>query len=244
MTSLAPERELSEEQNMADLLRVLVVDDEPAIRRFLRAALPGHKYVVFEVATGREAVAAVIEYRPDLIILDLGLPDLDGVQVTRNLREWSQTPIIILSVREGEADKVAALDAGADDYLTKPFGLSELLARMRVVMRRQGPEPGEPAVHAGNLTVDLARRIVTVNGTPVILTPTEYDILRVLATHAGRVMTHTQLLRQVWGMGYEDELHMLRVNISNLRRKIEPDPARPTFIQTEPGVGYRLRLPI
>ncbi len=223
-------------------VRVLVVDDESAIRRFLRVALSNHGYKVFEASTGQDALSCTIDDRPDLIILDLGLPDLDGVEVTRRLREWSSTPIIILSVREAEMEKVAALDAGADDYLTKPFGLSELLARMRVVMRRQASVADDPVVRSGDLTIDLARRIVTVGGEVVSLTPTEYALLRALALHPGRVLTHNQLLRQVWGLGYEAELHMLRVNLSNLRRKIEPDSTRPTYIQTEPGVGYRLRV--
>lgn len=221
--------------------RVLVVDDEPAIRRFLRTALGAHAYVVFEAATGQEGLAAVAVHRPDLVILDLGLPDLDGVAVTRQLREWSQVPIIILSVRGQEADKIAALDAGADDYLTKPFGAGELLARMRVALRRAVGPDSEPVFVQGELSVDLARRLVKVGDQEVTLTPTEYDLLRVLVTHAGRVLTHQQLLRQVWGVGYEQEQHLLRVNISNLRRKLEPDMARPRYIQTEPGVGYRLR---
>lgn len=223
-------------------VRVLVIDDEAPIRRFLHTALTTHGYRVLETSTGQEGLMRIMEDRPDLIILDLGLPDLDGVDVTRRVREWSQTPIIILSVREEEMQKVAALDAGADDYLTKPFGLSELLARMRVVMRHQVSPAGEPVVRSGDLTIDLARRLVTVGGDTINLTPTEYALLRALAVQAGRVLTHNQLLRQVWGMGYEDELHMLRVNLSNLRRKIEPDSTRPTYIQTEPGVGYRLRL--
>ncbi len=223
-------------------VRVLVIDDEAPIRRFLHTALTAHGYKVFEAGTGQEGLMRITEDRPDLIILDLGLPDLDGVDVTRRVREWSQTPIIILSVREQEMQKVAALDAGADDYLTKPFGLSELLARMRVVMRHQVSPAGEPVVRSGDLTIDLARRLVTVGGEIITLTPTEYALLRALAVQAGRVLTHNQLLRQVWGMGYESELHMLRVNLSNLRRKIEPDSTQPTYIQTEPGVGYRLRL--
>lgn len=223
-------------------VRVLVIDDEAPIRRFLRTALTTHGYKVFEASTGRDGLSRIVEDRPDLIILDLGLPDVDGLEVTQRVREWSQTPIIILSVREAETQKVAALDAGADDYLTKPFGLSELLARMRVVMRRQATPSAEPIIRSGNLTVDLARRLVTVEDAAVNLTPTEYALLRVLALQAGRVLTHNQLLRQVWGVGYENELHMLRVNLSNLRRKIEPDSTRPTYIQTEPGVGYRLRL--
>jgi two-component system, OmpR family, KDP operon response regulator KdpE len=223
-------------------LRVLVIDDEAPIRRFLRTALTTHGYKVFEAGTARDGVGRIIDDRPDLIILDLGLPDEDGVAVTRQVREWSQTPIIVLSVREAETEKVAALDAGADDYLTKPFGLSELLARMRVAMRRTAKEPEEPVVRTGQLTVDLARRTVAVADSVIGLTPTEYALLRALAQHPGRVLTHTQLLRQVWGVGYENELHMLRVNMSNLRRKIEPDSTRPAYIQTEPGVGYRLRM--
>ena len=223
-------------------VRVLVIDDEAPIRRFLHTALTTHGYKVFEACTGQEGLAHIMEDRPDLIILDLGLPDMDGVDVARRLREWSQTPVIILSVREDEMQKVAALDAGADDYLTKPFGLSELLARIRVVMRHQVSPAGEPVIRSGDLTVDLARRLVTVNDVAVSLTPTEYSLLRALAIHAGRVLTHDQLLRQVWGVGYAGELHMLRVNLSNLRRKIEPDSTRPTYIQTEPGVGYRLRI--
>ena len=227
---------------MADThLRVLVVDDEPAIRRYLRTALGAHGYQIFEAATGQDGLAGAAVHRPDLIILDLGLPDLDGVQVTRQLREWSQAPIIILSVRGQETDKIAALDAGADDYLTKPFGAGELLARLRAAARRAaGPAP-EPVFVQGDLTVDLARRLVMVAGREVTLTPTEYDLLRVLVAHAGRVLTHQQLLRQVWGAGYEQDQHLLRVNISNLRRKLEPDAARPRYVQTEPGVGYRLR---
>jgi two-component system KDP operon response regulator KdpE len=221
--------------------RVLIVDDEPAIRRFLRVSLSAHGYAVFEASDGQAALSAVAADRPDLIILDLGLPDLDGIEVTRLLREWTHIPIIILSVRGQEADKVTALDAGADDYLTKPFGTGELLARIRVALRHTGQSDTEPVFASGDLTVDLVRRVVTVAGREVQLTPTEYDLLRVLVTHAGKVLTHRQLLREVWGIGYEQETHILRVNISNLRRKIEPDPARPRHILTEPGVGYRLR---
>ncbi len=179
--------------------------------------------------------------RPDLVILDLGLPDMDGIEVTRRIREWSKIPIIILSVREQEDDKIAALDAGADDYLTKPFGMGELLARIRTVIRRQTTGNSEPVLTIGGLVVDLANRLVTANGKEVQLTPTEYDILRALVIHAGKVLTNRQLLKQVWGEGYDD-LHILRVNISNLRHKLEPDPSRPTYIHTEPGVGYRLKV--
>jgi two-component system KDP operon response regulator KdpE len=221
--------------------RVLVVDDETSIRRYLRAALTALGFAVYESANGQEALNAVLTHRPDLIILDLGLPDIDGIEVTRRLREWSQTPIIILSVREAEQDKIAALDAGADDYLTKPFGTGELMARMRVVMRRQIGSVNEPIFTTGKLVLDFSRRLVSVNAKEIQLTPTEYDILRLLVTHAGKVLTHRQLLRQIWGEGYDD-MHILRVNISNLRSKIEPDPARPTYIHTEPGVGYRLKV--
>jgi two-component system KDP operon response regulator KdpE len=221
--------------------RVLVVDDEPAIRRFLRVSLAAHGYAVFEADSGQAALSAVVADRPDLIILDLGLPDLDGTEVTRLLREWTRIPIVILSVRGQETDKIAALDAGADDYLTKPFGAGELLARMRVALRRASQSGVQPVFTSGDLTVDLARRVVTVAGREVQLTPTEYDLLRVLVTDAGKVLTHRQLLRQVWGVGYDQEVHMLRVNVSNLRRKIELDPARPRYVLTEPGVGYRLQ---
>jgi len=222
-------------------VRVLVVDDDRAIRRLLQTSLGAHGYEVIEASTGHEALEAVIAHRPDLIILDLGLPDLDGVDVTRQLREWSQIPIIVLSVREHEHDKITALDAGADDYLTKPFGAGELLARLRVALRHTA-QPNEEAVFVlGGLSVDLARRAVTVRGAEVQLTPNEYALLRVFIQHAGKVLTHHQLLRDVWGPGYEHEKHLLRVNISNLRGKLEDEPARPQIILTEPGVGYRLR---
>ncbi|MBI5303528.1 MAG: response regulator [Chloroflexi bacterium] len=221
--------------------RVLVVDDELSIRRFLRTSLAAHGFTVFDVATGQEALSAVITHRPDLVILDLGLPDIEGLEVTQRLREWSKIPIIILSVHEHESDKVAALDAGADDYLTKPFGIGELLARIRVAMRHTLQPATQPAFTVDALTIDLERRVVTLAGQAVTLTPTEYDLLRVLVLNAGKVLTHHQLLRQVWGAGYESETHMLRVNISNLRRKIEADVSRPRYIITEPGVGYRLK---
>jgi two-component system KDP operon response regulator KdpE len=222
-------------------LRVLIVDDERAIRRFLRVSLAAHGYAVYEASTGQEALSAVIGDRPDLIILDLGLPDLDGIEVTRQLREWTHIPIIVLSVREGEATKVAALDSGADDYLTKPFGIEELMARMRVALRHATQPAGDPIFEVGELKMDQARRQVTISEDEVGLTPTEYDLLRVLVQHAGKVLTHRQLLRQVWGSTYETEIHLLQVNISNLRRKIEPDASRPSYILTEIGVGYRLR---
>jgi len=222
-------------------LRVLVVDDERAIRRFLRTSLTAHGYTVYEASSGQEALSAVVGDRPDLIILDLGLPDLNGIEVVRQLREWARTPIIVLSVREEEATKVAALDVGADDYLTKPFGIAELMARIRVALRHADQPAGEPVFEVGDLRMDRARRQVLMAGNEIVLTPTEYDLLRVLVQHAGKVLTHRQLLRQVWGGGYELETHLLQVNISNLRRKIEPDPSRPNYIITEVGVGYRLR---
>ncbi len=225
-------------------LRVLVVDDERAIRRFLRTSLAANGYVVFEATNGAEALEAVVRDRPDVMILDLGLPDMDGIQVTARLREWSPMPIVVLSVRDQEADKIAALDAGADDYLTKPFGVGELMARMRVVLRRIAHPETDPVFTTRDLVVDLARRLVRVRDRDVQLTPTEYDLLRVLVTHAGKVLTHQQILRQVWGLGYDSESHLLRVNISNLRQKIERNSARPEYIITEPGVGYRLRIEV
>lgn len=224
-----------------NLPRILVVDDERPIRRFLSASLGTH-YLVSEAASGMDAIQVAAAERPDLVILDLGLPDLDGVEVTRRLREWTQAPIIIVSVREQEADKIAALDAGADDYLTKPFGAGELLARIRVALRRAAQTENEPVFSSGDLVVDLTRRLVTVQAQPVTLTPTEYDLLKTLIKHAGKVLTHRQILRIVWGLNYENDTHILQVNISNLRRKIESDPARPAHIVTEPGVGYRLKV--
>jgi two-component system KDP operon response regulator KdpE len=204
--------------------------------------LTAHGYTVYEATNGQEAINAVLSDRPDIIFLDLGLPDFDGIEVTRRLREWSQTPIIILSVREAEQDKIAALDAGADDYLTKPFSTGELMARVRVAFRKLIKTPDDPVLQVDALRMDLSRRIVTVGDQEISLTPTEYDLLKILLQNAGKVLTHQHLLRQIWGTAYESEMHLLRVNISNLRRKIEADPARPTYIHTEPGVGYRMRV--
>ncbi|MBI1919904.1 MAG: response regulator [Geobacter sp.] len=229
------------EKTSTNLPRILVVDDEAAIRRFLRAALDTGEFSLHEAENGHAALAAATAVRPDIILLDLGLPDMDGVEVTRRIREWSQVPIIVLSVREREDDKVEALDAGADDYLTKPFGVAELVARIRVSLRRSLREPQEPVFRTGGLEMDLARRRVLVEGGEVQLTPTEYELLRLLVTHAGKVLTHGQILRQIWGVAYMEQPHVLRVNISNLRHKIEKDPSRPRHILTEPGVGYRLR---
>ena len=223
-------------------LRILVVDDERGIRRFLRTSLAAHEYQVYEADSGQAALTAALAHRPDLVILDLGLPDMEGLEVLRTLREWSAIPVIILSVREREEEKIAALDAGADDYLTKPFGVGELMARLRAALRRVAQTAPDPVFTVGDLTVDLAHRTVRTAGADVQLTPTEYDLLRVLVTHAGKVLTHHHLLREVWGFGYENELHLLRVNVSNLRHKLEPEPARPRYILTEPGVGYRLAV--
>ncbi len=222
---------------------VLVVDDEASIRRLLRVSLTSHGHHVVESSTGANALTAVAMNRPDLVVLDLGLPDMDGIEVVRQLRGWTQVPIIILSVRDHESDKVAALDAGADDYLTKPFGLRELMARMRAALRHSGQPVEEPVFQSGDLTVDFARRIVKVRGKEVQLTPIEYNLLRVLVLHAGKVLTLRYLFREVWGSPhkYEEEAHLLRVHISNLRTKIEIEPARPRHIITEPGVGYRLK---
>lgn len=221
--------------------RILIIDDERAIRRFLTTVLQAHNYQTFEATNGEEGLLAVASQRPDIVILDLGLPGMDGLEVLQRLREWSDVPVIVLSVRDQETDKIAALDAGADDYLSKPFGAGELMARLRAAMRRVAQATTEPVFHAGSLTVDMNRRLVTRDGEEIGLTPTEYDLLRVLITHAGKVLTHRQLLREVWGEGYSSDVHLLQVNISNLRRKLEPEPARPRYIITEPGIGYRFR---
>lgn len=222
---------------------IVVIEDEAPIRRFLRASLPLHGYRMLEAATAAEGIRHLAEQRPDLVILDLGLPDMEGLDVVRQIREWSEVPIVVLSARERESDKITALDAGADDYLTKPFGIGELLARLRVALRhgarRAAPEAA--TYEAGNWSVDLAARRVFVAGEEVHLTPTEYRLLTVLIRHAGKVVTHRQLLRELWGDEHEDAQHTLRVHISQLRRKLEPDPARPQHLMTEPGVGYRLR---
>jgi two-component system KDP operon response regulator KdpE len=229
-------------QKAEAMIRILVIDDERPIRRFLNASLSG-QYTVLEADTGEEGLRMAVSGRPDVIILDLGLPDMDGLEVTRRLREWTRTPIIIVSVRDQEETKIAALDAGADDYLTKPFGVGELTARVRAALRRIAQPESEPVFQKDDLTVDLARRNVLAHGQPICLTPTEYDILRLLVQHAGKVLTHNQLIRSIWGsesLNSEEDSHLLRVNVSNLRRKLETDPSRPRHIVTEPGVGYRL----
>ncbi len=219
---------------------VLVVDDEAQIRRFLQISLEAHGYRVHEARSGQEALAEAGRLRPDVMILDLGLPDQDGLTVLRRLREWSHVPVVVLSVRDHDEDKVALLDAGADDYLTKPFSLGELLARLRAAQRHSQPLPETAIFRSGPLAVDLARRAVTVGGAAVKLTSTEYALLRLFVQHAGKVLTHTQLLREVWGPGYMEETHYLRVYLAHLRRKLEADPANPKLLVTEPGVGYRL----
>lgn len=221
--------------------RILIVDDEPAIRRFLKTALADGEFALFLADNGHAALSAAVTVKPDVILLDLGLPDLDGVEVIKRIRQWSQVPIIVLSVRDREADKVKALDAGADDYLTKPFGVSELLARIRVMLRRSVQQTPEPVIRIDDLEVDLARRRVLLRGEAVALTPTEYELLRLLVTNAGKVMTHRQILKQIWGAAYLEQPHVLRVNISNLRHKLENDASRPRYIQTESGVGYRFK---
>jgi two-component system KDP operon response regulator KdpE len=218
-----------------------VVDDEPQIRRALRAGLVNHGYDVELAASGEDAMDAAASAPPDLVILDLMLPRMSGLDVCRELREWSAVPIIVLSARGQERDKVEALDLGADDYLTKPFGMAELLARVRAALRRTNGASASPILASGALRLDQARRLVTVGGEMVHLTPTEYEILRYLMTNAGKVVTHRSLLLAVWGPGYEDSTRMLRVFIAQLRRKIEPNHSRPTYVRTEPAIGYRFR---
>jgi two-component system KDP operon response regulator KdpE len=223
---------------------ILVIEDEAQIRRFICASLQGHGYRVIEAITGTEGLAHAATHQPALILLDLGLPDIDGLEVTQRVREWSELPIIVLSARGQENDKIAALDAGADDYLTKPFGVGELLARMRVALRhaeRTVQGQSDPVFAIGDLRVDLARRQVVVGDTEVHLTPIEYKMLATLIQHAGKVVTHNQLLNAVWGAAYATETPYLRVYMGQLRHKLEADPARPRYLITEPGVGYRLR---
>jgi two-component system KDP operon response regulator KdpE len=222
-------------------MKILVVDDERQIRRFLDASLGGC-YKIMEAENGGEAIVSAAVNHPDLILLDLGLPDMDGTEVTRRIREWSDVPVIVLSIRDGERDKVAALDAGADDYLTKPFGINELMARIRAALRRSNKKEIEVVNYQSDgLSVDLARREVRVNDHLVTLTPTEYSILRTFINHAGKVLTHQQLINEAWNGNSEASPHLLRVNISNLRQKIESDPAQPRHIITEPGIGYRFK---
>jgi len=218
---------------------VLVVDDELQMRRLLRVCLEGNGYRVLEAVSGQEALTLLAQRKPDILVLDLGLPDMDGVSVLKRLREWTQVPVVVLSVRDREEDKIAALDHGADDYVTKPFATGELLARLRVAQRHAIPLSEGSVFRSGNLEVDFTARLVKLNGKEIKLTATEYSLLRMLVRNAGRVLTHRQLLREVWGPTYEEQTHYLRVYIAHLRDKLEAEPAKPRFISTEPGIGYR-----
>jgi two-component system, OmpR family, KDP operon response regulator KdpE len=223
--------------------RILVIDDEPQIRKFLRISLGAQGYEVLEAESGEEGVSKCATTQPKLVVLDLGLPDLDGQQVIRRIREWSDVPIIVLSVRQNDGEKVSALDNGANDYVVKPFSIEELLARVRVAMRMRSPQETDATEFiVGDLVVDVPRHKVTVAGSIVKLTRKEFDLLRMLARNAGRIVTHRQILREVWGPAHEDDVHYLRVYIGHLRQKLGDDPANPQFIESEPGVGYRLIL--
>ncbi|NGZ77251.1 response regulator [Saccharibacillus alkalitolerans] len=220
--------------------RILIVDDEPQIRKLLKVTLAAHGYAVHEAATGEEGVLQAPLCHPDLIVLDLGLPDLTGMEVLERIREWSGVPVIVLTAKDREEDKIAALDAGADDYVTKPFGMGELVARIRVALRHTAKSVEEPVIRSGALTIDLAQRIVESGGERVKLTPTEYDLLKALASNAGKVVTQRQLLQRVWGSQHDEgDSHYLRIYIGHLRKKLEEDPSQPRLIVTEPGVGYR-----
>lgn len=229
-----------------DTRRILIVDDEPQIRKFLRISLEAHGYVVLEAIRGADGIAKCAAEQPDLVVLDLGLPDEDGKEVVCCIREWSQVPILVLSVRQSEPEKVAALDAGANDYVVKPFGIAELLARVRALLRSRHdtePDADGATIVVGDLAVDIARHEVRVAGEMMKLTRKEFDLLRVLVRHAGRIVTHRQLLTEVWGKTHEQDTHYLRVFTGQLRRKLADDPAQPRFIMNEPGVGYRLLTP-
>jgi two-component system KDP operon response regulator KdpE len=224
--------------------RGLVVDDEPQIRRFLRLGLEGHGYEALEAETAAAALRTAATGRPDLVVLDLGLPDREGFEVLAALREWSRTPVIVLSVRSREDEKVRAFELGADDYVVKPFGMAELLARIKTALRRRvEAQAPEPVFRVGSLEVDLVRRLVRVGGAEVRLSPKQYQLLQVLVAHAGKVVTHRQLLGEVWGAAHRDDVQYLRVFVQKLRRQLEADPARPVYLLTELGVGYRLRTP-
>lgn len=220
--------------------RILVIDDETQIRRFLRVSLTSHGYEVRDVGTGQAGLDEVAVFGPDLVILDLGLPDMSGIEVLSQIREWSKVPVIILSVTEQETDKIAALDNGADDYVTKPFGMGELLARMRAALRHSAGVGEEPVLRFDDLVIDLVHRQIKAAGEEIKLTPTEYELIKNLARNSGKVLTHKFLLRAVWGAAYENDIQYLRVYMGQIRRKIETDPSRPHHIITEPGVGYRL----
>ncbi|MFZ5439706.1 MAG: response regulator [Myxococcota bacterium] len=222
---------------------VLVVEDEPQMRRFIRASLDSHDFRVLEAERAAEVTGLITSHNPELVLLDLGLPDGDGIALTRQLREWTRVPVIVISARGREDDKVSALDAGADDYLTKPFSVKELLARMRVALRHAhaGSTPAEQVLQFGELKLDLARREVFRGAEELHLTPIEYKLLALFAKHAGKVLTHRQILTEVWGPAYANQNHYVRVHMAELRKKIEPEPSRPRLLVTEPGVGYRLR---
>jgi two-component system, OmpR family, KDP operon response regulator KdpE len=225
-------------------VKVLAVDDEPQILRALRTSLSARGHEVLTATNGETALDALSSAEVDLVVLDLGLPGIDGVEVIRRLRSWSTTPVIVLSVRDAQADKVAALDAGADDYVTKPFAMDELLARMRAVLRRAGPaEAGPAVVTVGSLQVDLAKKLVTRGGQTIHLTPTEFALLELFVGNPGKLLTHRWLLQKVWGAGYAEQSNYLRVYVASLRKKLEPDPDTPSLILTEPGVGYRWMVP-
>jgi two-component system KDP operon response regulator KdpE len=223
---------------------ILLIEDEPQVRRFLRVTLQSHGYALIETATGQEGLTQTTSHNPDVILLDLGLPDLGGLEVLGRIREWSQTPVIILSAREKEKDKIRALDAGANDYLTKPFSAGELLARIRVALRHQGIKAGlsEPVFVLDTLRVDLAKRRVFLKESEIHLTPIEYKLLSYLVKNAGKVITHSQLLEEGWGPAYANQVHYVRIYMGMLRHKLEEDPSRPRFFINEPGVGYRLRF--
>ena len=218
----------------------LVIDDELQMRRLLRVCLEANGYRVLEAATGKDGIAEAAQHPPDVVILDLGLPDMEGVAVLKRLREWSRVPVVVLSVRDREEDKIAALDSGADDYVTKPFSSGELLARLRVAQRHATPASETTVFRCGQLEVDLAARVVKLKGKEVKLTATEYSLLRLFVQHAGKVLTHRQILREVWGPNYVEQTHYLRVYLAHLREKLEANPAQPELLITEPGVGYRL----
>lgn len=223
--------------------RILVIDDEPQIRKLLKVSLSAHDFFVDEAATGADGIIRAADSKPDLIIIDLGLPDMDGKSVVKAIREWSQTPIIVLSAREQEKEKVDSLDAGADDYVTKPFGMGELMARMRAALRHISTPENEPVLICGDLQIDLALHKVLLGGDEIKLTPTEFAIIKMMAQNQGKVLTHKQLLKAVWGNEYSEDTHYVRIYVGQLRRKIEPDPAQPRYIITESGIGYRLISP-
>ncbi|MFC5450966.1 response regulator [Paenibacillus aestuarii] len=228
---------------MTNGARILIIDDEPQIRKLLKVTLQAHSFEIHEAATGEDGVYQASIVHPDLIVLDLGLPSMSGMDVLTRVREWSQIPIIVLTAKDREEDKIAALDGGADDYVTKPFGMGELVARIRVALRHVAKTVDEPILRFDHLVIDLAQRLVELDGNRVKLTPTEYDLLKVLASNAGKVVTQRQLLQQVWGgHHHESDSHYLRIYIGHLRKKLEEDPTRPKFIETEPGIGYRFLL--